>query len=102
MDELLSLLKALAQLRQEVGSVGAVALIALGILAFFYRRDLLAKIHGLKDAHERRDRREERDIEAKEQIAGAIKGLGETLAHSELQRTRDYAELFRAMLRREP
>jgi len=85
-----TLLKALPALLEAFGPAGAVALLALGIFVYFYRRDVLRKVQGLREAHERRDKREERMIQAleanatnSEKVAGAINLLGEIVRRSE-------------------
>ncbi|MBI4637671.1 MAG: hypothetical protein HY727_15140 [Candidatus Rokubacteria bacterium] len=91
-------------LERAFGPVGAFAALLVILGAFFYRRDFLRERKGLRDAHERRDQREERFIAVIERHAGASEGLnkgieylGDSIRRTEDQRARDTAEIIRAI-----
>lgn len=62
------------------GPIGAAFALVAGILGYFYRRDFLRKIAGLRNAHERRDVREERLLSIVERQAAASEALVLTIA----------------------
>jgi hypothetical protein len=88
-------------LKEAFGPVGAVLLVLTILLAFFYRRDFLRKQNGLREAHERRDKRDELLIEVIQKNAAAFEGnrdalreLGANIKEAQRQQAHDFRELI--------
>ena len=100
---------------KAVGPETAMCLAFAGTIGYFYRRDLLRKIDGLKEAHERRDARDERlitaieafngarerDVAAHADLAAAVRDLAERIEHNRsaelMHRVDDHAAVMRAI-----
>ena len=89
---------------EALGTTSTVLAVALVGLFLAYRRDHLRKQVGLREAHEHRDRREERSIAVAERTAVAIEGLSRGMEESSRsfrealdRQARDLTEIIRSV-----
>lgn len=80
------------------GSTGAATLMLAALIFMAYRRDVLRQRNGLKEAHERRDRREDKLLEISERV-GVIAEGGRVAMEHQASTNEDLAAAIRDLAR---